>query len=347
MKIGIDASRMQDGINKTGVEVVGDVVVSKLFQELVNDHGVVLYTPGLLNNFSEKNQRVIKSFRFWTVARLSLEMLLHKPDVFFSPVHELPFFCPAKTYRIVHDVAFLKTPKNYSVFQRHYMNWGLKRSLRICKKIFVSTEAVKNDLLKYYPKAGNKIVVTGFGFDRKNPENNINNKQKQFVYVGRIELKKNISNLITAFEKFFKTNSDYKLILAGKPGFGFDKIKKQVEQSNCNIELLGYIIDEEKNNLQAQSKAVILVSHEEGFGIPVLEGFDMGTRVIVSDIPVLREVGDGVPIYINPGSVESIAQGLEEIIQNDKLNLDKGFSRVGEFSWDIVIDKIKDSLINQ
>ncbi len=344
MKIGIDVSRMQDSIKKTGVEVVGDVVVRKLFQELSKDNEVVLYTPDVISDFPKKNQRVIKLSKLWTVVRLSLEILINKPDVFFSPVHELPFFCPKKTFRIVHDVAFLKTPYNYSFFQRQYMKYGLKRSLRICKKIFVSTKAVKNDIVKYHPESKDKIVVTGFGFDRKNLDNEVFSKRNQFVYIGRIEMKKNIYRLVEAFEIFSKKYLDYKLILAGKPGFGFEKIRQQIQKSNANIILKDYVGDEEKNILQSESKAVVLVSTEEGFGIPVLEGLDWGTQVVASDIPVLREVGGDICVYINPCSLEDIARGLEMALGD--CEHEKGFLHLRNFDWSKMIGIMKTELVN-
>ncbi len=344
MKIGIDASRMQSDIRKTGVEVVGDIVVRKLFQELSKDNEVVLYTPDMISDFPKKNQRVIKLFKLWTVVRLSLEMLTNKPDVFFSPVHELPFFCPEKTFRIVHDVAFLKTPDSYSFFQRQYMKYGLKRSLRICKKVFVSTQAVKNDIVRYHPESKNKIVVTGFGFDRKNLDDKVFFKKNQFVYIGRIEAKKNISRLIEAFNIFSKKHPDYKLILAGKSGFGFEKIKKQIQKSNANIVLKDYVSDEEKNILQRESRAVVLVSTEEGFGIPVLEGFDWGTQVVVSDIPALREVGGDACIYVDPYDLDDIVQGLELALGD--CEYEKGFLRLKDFDWNKMIVIIKTVLIN-
>jgi len=347
MKIGIDASRSQDNLQKTGVERMGDKILLELFSQLSLEHEILLYTPSLINNFPEKNQRIIKLSRFWTLARLSWEMLWHKPDIFFSPVHELPFSCPQHTYRIVHDVAFLKTTANYSWLQRLYMIYGLQRSLQICQRVFIPTQSVKNDIIKYYPTSENKLVVIGFGFDRKNPDNKVTTKQNQFVYIGRIEYKKNLINLVKAFKIFSQHHSDYKLILAGKPGFGFVTIQKAitkaVKQNKVKIELLDYISDTEKFKLQSQSKAVILVSYEEGFGIPILEGFDTGTRILASNIPALHEIGGELPVYVDPSSSEAIAQGLEEIIKDDRLDLDKGFSRLDVFSWDDVINKIKNN----
>ena len=135
-------------------------------------------------------------------------------------------------------------------------------------------------------------------------------------------------------------------MLAGKPGFGFEKIKNKIDQSNSNVELLGYVSEEQKNVLQRESKALLLVSEEEGFGIPVLEGFDWGTSVIASDIPTLREVGGDACIYVNNQNPKDIADGLEFVVGNYDESVPKGFLRLGFFDWNKTINTIIKTFTN-
>ncbi|MFH1456886.1 MAG: hypothetical protein ABIF17_02085 [Patescibacteria group bacterium] len=103
IKIGIDASRSINSIQKTGVENVSDEIIKeieKLSYKAIKEFEIVYYTPERISWLPDSQQRVLRwPFRFfWTQIRLSWEMLKDKPDVFFSPVHILPFFTPKKNF---------------------------------------------------------------------------------------------------------------------------------------------------------------------------------------------------------------------------------------------------------
>lgn len=67
-----------------------------------------------------------------------------------------------------------------------------------------------------------------------------------------------------------------------------------------NVTFLGYISDEEMKWYMQHAKALLFPSFYEGFGIPPLEALALGTPVIASDIPVLREVFGDTIHYANP-----------------------------------------------
>jgi len=190
--------------------------------------------------------------------------------------------------------------------------------------------------------------VVPFGYNIKAPAQiatqNVTGRQKQILYIGRLEEKKNISNLIKAFEIFNKKYPEYKLILAGKAGYGFKSVKCQMS----NVKCLGYITDEKKYELLSESACLVLISKQEGFGFPILEGFDFKLPVLASDIPVLHEVGADACLYTNPVSAQDIALGLEKITQNDELRKDlvaKGSQRLKLFNWQIAAEKYLQEMI--
>ncbi|MCG2686723.1 glycosyltransferase family 4 protein, partial [Candidatus Parcubacteria bacterium] len=160
-------------------------------------------------------------------------------------------------------------------------------------------------------------------------------KLKQILYIGRIEAKKNILNLIKAFEIFNKKYNDYNLILAGK--IDEDYVKKNINLFNQdNIKLLGYISNEEKFKLLRESRCLAFVPFEEGFGIPILEAFDFNLPVVCSDIPVLHEVGGDACIFVDAENINQIAENLEKIVIDENLRnnlIEKGQQQLEKFSW--------------
>lgn len=357
MVIGIDASRSSDLFTKTGVEVVSDAVIKHIIaleSEFPNAR-FVYYMPREISWIPQQEQRIISMRRLWTQIGLSLRMLIDRPDVLFIPVHRLPFFCPKRTYRIIHDVAFLRKPEAYSWFGRLLLRIDLTRSVRICKKIFVPTQAVKDDLLHFTAIDPDRVIVIRFGYtgkQRNRETGKQRNRKKQILFIGRVEEKKNIGNLVDAFELFAQQHPDYQLVLAGKPGHGYDNIRLKIEDLRLKIGVekiieLGYVSEEEKFQLISESMCLALVSKEEGFGFPVLEGFDCGTPVIASRIDVLQDIGGTACLFVDPNKVSDIAHGLKRIVSDDVLRVKlqrEGNERLKTFSWEkfakIVLDEL-------
>lgn len=342
MIIGIDASRSTSP-HPTGVEKVSTELIKQLIinARSLTNFEFVYYTPKKIDWLPKTNQKIIKLKRLWTLLGLSYEMLKNKPNLLFVPVHTLPFFCPQKTFRIVHDIAFLKKPKNYKFWQKIYLKFDLNRSLKICQKIFVPTNAVKQDLFKYTKINSEKIIVIshGYNFQCQVSGAQVLERKKQILYIGRLEPKKNIVNLIKAFKIFSETHPDYSLILAGKIDSAYQN--QIIDLSNYQsvkdqIKFLDYISEEKKQELLSESACLILVSFEEGFGFPILEGWDFGLPVLASDIPVLREVGESACLYVDPNSSKQIATALNKIVTDKNLQTElvmKGGERLQKFSW--------------
>jgi len=161
------------------------------------------------------------------------------------------------------------------------------------------------------------------------------NKKKQILYIGRIEAKKNIINLIKAFNIFNQKYSSYDLILAGK--VDKDYVNKNIDLFNTsNIKLLGYISDKKKFRLLRESRCLAFLPFEEGFGIPILEAFDFNLPVVCSDIKVLRETGGEACIFVDAKNINQIAENLEKIISDKNLRnnlIEKGKQQLEKFSW--------------
>jgi glycosyltransferase involved in cell wall biosynthesis len=59
---------------------------------------------------------------------------------------------------------------------------------------------------------------------------------------------------------------------------------------------------------------LLFCSLHEGLGIPPLEAILHGCPLLLSDLPSLRETCDGAARFVDPGSSESIEQGIEDLL---------------------------------
>jgi glycosyltransferase involved in cell wall biosynthesis len=94
--------------------------------------------------------------------------------------------------------------------------------------------------------------------------------------------------------RFGQLDPNTKLVVVGIPGPETHRIQRLV--SRCGLErsvhFLKGLSEPELQWCYARCEALVAPSRTEGFGLPVAEALLAGCRVICSDIPAHREVGD-------------------------------------------------------
>lgn len=288
----------------------------------------------------------------WTHVRLSAELLLHPPDVFFNPAHEIPMFHRrAKILTTVHDVVFRHAPAAYSAANLRRQEWAIKRIVKQAQMILAVSEATKKDLMDIYHVPEERLVTTPLapattaGSQRSAPEVMRAYDLTPGMYVlflSRVEAKKNPTTLIRAFielRRRYGVGHPLKLVLAGSQGFGGDEAVKIAKASNCtnDILFLGYVPDGDIPGLMENALCFAFPSLGEGFGIPVLEAMVAGLPVIASDVPAIREVAQDAALLVPPLDVAKWTVALDTLLIDQKRREDlsaKGRERVKAFSWE-------------
>ncbi len=356
MIIGIDASRAFLR-KRTGIEEYSYQVIKHLRTELTGQT-VFLYVRKKISwqsgrfiwvippiDFDLPSGWQLKALwapRFWTQLRLSLEMFLSPPDVLFVPAHTVPFIHPARTIVTIHGLEYEFCPEAYSWYERWYMRISIRCSCRWAQTVVCVSENTKRDVMKQYLVPEEKIRVVFEGYDQKNPHPafRIQNRVLPYLlFIGRLEERKNILRIIEAFVILKQTYQiPHELVLAGKPGYGYEKIRSKIHnlQSNIPICELGYVNEEEKWLLLRGADVFVFPTLYEGFGIPILEAQAAGTPVVTSNTSSLPEVaGDGA-IYVDPESAESIAEGVWRVLSDPDVKnaiIGKATQNLSRFGW--------------
>ncbi len=354
MKIAIDASRYGHE-QSTGVEKYSYEIIRRVYKLAIEEeHEVRLYTREILADFPPEHQVVIKRRRLWTLVGLSWAMLRRKPDALFVPSHVLPLIRPKKSVIMVHDIAFKRYPKVYPRKQRRYLNWSTKYAVKHASKILVPSAFTGKELQEVYGCDAKKIEVVHHGVSEM-PESSDEHLEKfglekgepYMLFVGRLEYKKNLSRLVRAFAGL--GHRDWKLVLAGKGGYGVSDIMDAARNTDARDRIIftDYISEEEKACLLRNAGMFVFPSLYEGFGLPVLEAFSAGVPVLVSDIPVLREVGGQACYPVAALDESDIAQGLGELVRDLSMRermVKMGKERLAEFDWDESARRVLDVL---
>lgn len=390
MTIGIDASRANLK-HKTGTEWYSFYLIKNL-AEIDRENKYILYLdrePSLdLLEVIEKNNNF--SFKvlnwpfnsFWTLGRLSLEMIFHPPHVLFVPAHGLPLFSPRRSVNTIHDLAFLrdknlyrsqdiKTSLNFSksiinflvkVFtlgkyratSLDYLYWSTKFSLKKSWRIISVSNFTKNEIENFYPKTKMskvKVVHNGYNSDiyrQINNQEEINSvllkydlQKPFFLYVGRLEKKKNTPALIEALSILRENYPEVRerLVLIGDASFGYDEVKFMIEEFDLGRDVImpGWVEEQDMPYIFNAATAFIFPTKYEGFGIPVLQSMACGLPIALSNIEVLQEVANEAAIYFDHHNSCSIALAMKSLTSEENLRqelISKGLERVKEFDFE-------------
>lgn len=174
---------------------------------------------------------------------------------------------------------------------RNYFYWHLVeyKNVAIADGLIFTSEEEKNIAAKtftnYKPK---QKLNLGYGIDVPKNTFKQTDKKDYFVFLGRYDEKKGIDTIINAYKKLVQENSTIpKLVIAG-PGLNAtygQYTQRLVKDNNVlanYVELKEMVSGEEKWNLLANAKAMILWSHQENFGISVAESLGLGVPILLS-----------------------------------------------------------------
>ncbi|ELS33057.1 MULTISPECIES: glycosyltransferase family 4 protein [Pseudanabaena] len=273
------------------------------------------------------------------------------PDILHGLDHVVYPCSKSLKVMTIHDLTFIKYPnfassitKNYSERVKHCISWT--------DLIITVSESSKRDIVKYLDVKPQKIYVTPLASRYRNnylkdevidilKENIGYDFTKPYIlFVGTFEPRKNINNIIYAFNLLKKKYKiDHQLVLIGKKGWKYESILKDIQSSSYTNEIfhLDYLADELVAIFYSRADVFVYPSHYEGFGLPILEAMTLGTPVITSDNSSIPEVTGNAAILINPNDFMQIAEAILKVISDRQLKenlISRGKAQANLFSWD-------------
>ncbi len=334
--IAIDASRTTRK-NKTGVEWYSYFLIRELLK-IPSENKYILYTNkplptellvGAVVNYKVKILKWPLKY-FWTIIRMSVQILFDRPNLLFVPAHNLPIFLPKKTVITWHDIGYRRWPSYYNWVQKLSLFLGEKGALKADKIITVS-QFSKKEMMDVLNVSESKLAVIPLAVDynqcfvRELQEQEkvmfkFSIKKPFFIFIGRLEDKKNIVRIIKAFNMFLnKTKSTCQLVLVGNPGFGYEKIINEINNSPYKNQIikLGWLSQEQVACLFSACNGLIYATNYEGFGMPVLEAHAYGKRVIVSKNTASSELVNANDILVDNTSELAIANAMIDLLNEN------------------------------
>lgn len=263
------------------------------------------------------------------------------------------FKTPSTTF--FHDTTYLTHPQYVSTTNCHDLTKLMPGVVQRASFVITNSESSKRGLMEAYGTDSEKILVEHIPpvdivrIDKKEAAERVRKMGIEgdfLLFFGTLEPRKNLVGLMRAYEQLPEDiRRRYSLVIAGGKGWKDEEILKTLsalEASGAKIIRTGYVSDEDRAALFIGTALYIMPSHYEGFGMQLLEGMSYGTPMLVSDIPVLHEVGGNATAYCGTAP-EQIADGITRVLTDSSLQetmVAAGKKRIVMFSWDNVATDI-------
>ncbi len=284
--------------------------------------------------------------RFFFILNLLLGSNIRKKeiDVYWGVAHKLPFLRVKNVSYVVtiHDLVWKVCPQTMPLMRRLTERFFFPIAIRNGDLIITVSQSTANDIVKHFPFCANKIkaipLASAIGKNNKSKERQIDNTQ-YVIFVGTIEPRKNIKNMLRAYAALPKSlKQKYKFILVGNIGWGNIELDKLLVEFNLTsfVEWRPFVNDQELSALYQNAYCLLFPSFYEGFGLPIVEAQSFGVPAITSNISSMPEVVGEGGLLIDPCSIESIKNALEQLLSDTGLRdslSQKAMINAQRFSW--------------
>lgn len=226
-----------------------------------------------------------------------------------------------------------------------YWPWGEYRVLRDAARVLFTCEEERRLARESFPqlyRAREAVVGLGLRDEARDREGMRENfwkthpelrDKKVFLFLGRLHPKKGLEMLIPAFGKIVARHPDVRLQIAGTvsgSGVGPDYLDglKRLAVQSCppqTVDFGGLLTGADKWAALHAAEALVLPSHQENFGMAVIEALSCSTPVLLSDkVNIWREIESGGAGLIEADTPEGTERLLERWLTLPEMERERG-----------------------
>lgn len=337
------------------------IVIDARYTRITHHDGISRYTAGLVEATSKvadvtmlindiRQLEMLPDVPYLKVSAptSALEPLLAfqinklHPDVVFSPMqtmgtlgrkfpviltlHDLIY------YAHPHAPKFLPAPIRWGWFLFHQVYFPQRILLNRADAVATVSQTTA-DLMRQH-----RLTKREIGIVSNAPSGTVTHRdlsvapEKTLLYMGSFMEYKNVETLIRSM----KLLPDYELHLLS----GINEERRAeltaLVPAGAKVIFHGGVSDEEYAQLLASCTALVTLSREEGYGLPLVEAMSVGTPVIATDMPIFREVAQDAALFANPDSESEFAEQVRKL--SDQTNWKDfaawGLARAAQYSWE-------------
>lgn len=346
--------------------------------QLIEDRDDVSITLGVwikrvkdLNKYGFRNFKIRRTiFPLRVTNSLKMRGIQPPYDIFFGKkIYLFPNFTSwpllfSKSVTIIYDLSFEHFPQYVQSQNQKFLSLNVRKSAQRSNKIVTISKNSQKEIVDFYKLDMANVPIVYPGINQRDffrwPEEEIAKVKarygvhgKYILFVGNIEPRKNLKNLLLAYEQLpKKTRNEYSLLLVGARGWLDNEIFEIIERlrisGNHIQQPTHYVQDKDRTALYSGASLFVYPSYYEGFGIPPLEAMACGVPVISSDNSSLPEVVGDAAIKVSADSIDELTKAISRILKDKRLQtslIEKGYLQVDKFNWQHEAKKLLEVLM--
>ncbi len=334
---------------------------AEIFQRLVKDHPEVdwyfifdrpyhsdfIYDERIKTKVIFPPTRHPVLWHLWFQWSLPRFLRKEKIDLFISPDGMIPLYGKTRSISVIHDLNYEHQPQNLDPVAGGYMRKYYPKFAQRANRLVTVSEYCKQDLHKTYKLKLDKIdVVPNASGNYLKPlalplqvevQKQYAHGEDYFLHLGALNPRKNLEGLMLAYQHYRSSEGRKKLLIVGEKMLWTKELEEAFQNNPYKEDIIftGRLTDLELSRVLASATALCMVSHFEGFGIPILEAFSCDCPVICANNTAMPEVAGEAALYVDSRDADSIAKAMHLIEDLDLRQslIEQGRKQKLKFSW--------------
>lgn len=259
---------------------------------------------------------------------LLLDSAWDVPQRFDGSIHRMQA-AGGRVGAMVYDLIPVRFPHYCVDYMPGIFGRWLSHMIRECDFLMCISKAVADDLRSWIyehdlpHRAGLRIGYAHLGADLETadvPGQDVSEalvatfaRAATCVMVGTVEPRKRHDLVLKVFDRLWRSGSDLQLVIMGKRGWNTEDVVEEIlehPEYGSRLLWLDQASDADLDYSYANAYCLIQASDAEGFGLPIVEAARHGTPLVLSDIPVFREIGGADASYFSPGDAAGLYSRL-------------------------------------
>ncbi|MFZ7088729.1 glycosyltransferase family 4 protein [Curtobacterium sp. RRHDQ10] len=243
-------------------------------------------------------------------------------DAVFSPMQTMG--ARGRDYALVltlHDLIYYRNrtpPRDLAWpirlgWRAFHLTWFPQRMLLNGADGVVTVSETTARLIREHRLTRRPVTVAPNAADPRAPRDPDGPRSRTLVYMGSFMPYKNVETLAAAIPLLRGPGEEDWTLHCMSRVSDADRTRLSALAPTGGIVFHDGASDEEYLSVLRSAAALVTASHDEGFGIPLVEAMGVGTPVAVSDIPIFREIGGAAAEYFEPSSPAAVAAAVRRL----------------------------------
>ncbi|WP_206446683.1 glycosyltransferase [Agrococcus sp. KRD186] len=305
-----------DGISRFSAELVAQLATEHDVNMLVSDERQLAMLPALPHILGPSPTGPLEPLTAWRLRKVPA-------DVAYSPMQTIGSIGRAwPLVTTVHDLIYYRHPTPPRdlpapvrlLWRLYHLSYAPQRLLLNGVDGVVTISQTTRELIRQHrltrrpvaivPNAAATADTGPFG----EPVSHTSPPSKRLVYMGSFMPYKDVETLVRAAALL----PGYELHLCSRVDAA-TRDRLTALAAGASVTFHDGVSDEQYAELLRGATALVHASHEEGFGIPLLEAMSLGVPVVVADTAIFREVGGEAAVYFAVGDADALAHAVRAL----------------------------------